>query len=293
MLRWGILTDGSAASIAPAMRSSGADLAIIASSSLSRAQAFASEQGVRRARGEFTDVLEANDVDAVFVALDPSQRERWIVQALQAGKHVLSAAPMATDADTAGRLAAAAAGAGRVLMEATAVRFHPRTDALLDLVRGGEIGDVRLCTLTTATDDPDADLISLAQPAVSVLRWLLADEPDRVAARCARHGLVAALTFPSGTLATLSAVLAAGFEALDVVGTRASVRVPRPLTATRAHDAAIEVNGEAVGSWRADPAVRMLNAFGDAVAGGFAILPADDAVSTAAVLDAIRVSGGL
>ena len=276
------------------MRGSGADLAVVASTSLSRAQVFAAEQGVRRARGGYEDVLTAADVDAVLVAVAHADRERWVTAALQAGKHVLCAAPMASDAETAGRLAAAAGSAGRVLMEAGSVRFHPRTDALLDLVRGGDIGEPRLCGITVATHDDVEDLVPLAQPAVSLVRWLVADQPDRVAARCGRDGLVAALTFPSGAMATLSAISRAHtFEALEIIGSTGSVRVPRPLSATRAHDAVIEVDGEPVGSWRSDPALRMIAAFGDAVAGGFVILPADDAVSTAAVLDAIRLSSGL
>src|SRR5688572_13376320 len=60
MLRWGILGDGGpAAAVAPAMRAAGADLAVVASASLSRAQAFAAEQGVRRARTTYDEVLDA------------------------------------------------------------------------------------------------------------------------------------------------------------------------------------------------------------------------------------------
>ena len=293
MLRWGILLDdgsgaAAAVSLAPAMRAAGADLAVAASTTLSRAQVFASEQGVRRARGTYDDVIAADDTDAIFVAVAPAEREKWVNAALQAGKHVLCAVPLGLDGVSAGRMAAAAAAAGRVLMEAVSVRFHPRTDALLDLVRGGELGDVRLCTATIGTHTADPASF-IARPAISLARWLVGDEPVAVRGRALTESFGATLAFADGAVAAIGATRSgASAQILEVVATDGVVRVPSPFSATRAHDAVLERDGVVVGSWRADPQARMLAAFDEAAAGGLTLLPPDDAVATAAVVDAVR-----
>src|SRR5688572_21136140 len=101
MLRWGLIGAGTQAAraVAPAMRAAGHDLAVVASRSLTRAQGFAANHGVRRARGDYGDVLDARDVDAVYVGLPNALHEEWAVAALEAGKHVLVARPLAVDAE--------------------------------------------------------------------------------------------------------------------------------------------------------------------------------------------------
>ena len=197
MLRWGILGVNTTAeeSVGPAMRSVGHDLAVVSAETLTAAQQFAATQGVRRARRDHAEVLVSRDVDAVFVALPTSEREHWVTEALHAGKHVLCLKPLSIDADGAARMAAAAAsGAGLTLMEALPLRFHPRTAALLELVRSGGIGAVRLVSATSAYPMTDADsyhadpsrgggaLLDVGADLVSLIRWVLGEEPDVVRA---------------------------------------------------------------------------------------------------------------
>jgi xylose dehydrogenase (NAD/NADP) len=308
MLRWGILGPGFIAdrALAPAMRACGHDLAVVGSRSLSRAQAFAANHGVRRARGSYDDVVTAQDVDAIYVALPNFLHEQWTVAALEAGKHVLCEKPLATDAAAAGRMAAASARNGRVLMEALMYRFHPRTEALLDQVHGGEIGDVRLVNAAFAfpfarpedhrlrAELGGGALLDVGVYAVSAARWVAGAEPRAVHAVQRQAGdvdetSVALLDFPAGAVATVAASFAAAdHELLEVVGTRGVLRAPRPFTAGRDERALLLRDGEEVGAWQADPYEAMVTSFAAAVHGGASTLPPEDAVATASVLDRVR-----
>lgn len=68
------------------------------------------------------------------------------VAALQAGKHVLVEKPLAVTAAEGERIRAASVAAGRFAMEAMHYRFHPRIRVLDEILRSGEIGDVRMVT---------------------------------------------------------------------------------------------------------------------------------------------------
>lgn len=312
MLRWGMLGTGFVASraVAPAMRGCGHDLAVVGSRSLARARTFAAAQGVRRARGSYEEVVTASDVDAVYVALPNDLHELWTLAALDAGKHVLCEKPLSLNAESATRMATAAARSGRLLMEAVMTRFHPRTSALLELVRGGGVGAVRLIHAAFAFPMRMADsyralpehgggaLLDVGHYGAAIIRWLAGEEPDVVRAEQRRwatgvDGTVAALLgFPSGMLATLHASFdGAEHQHLEVVGTEATLSVPRPFTAWRDEPATILRGAESLGEWRADPYERMILAFADAASSGTcATHPVTDSVRTAHLLDWIRAS---
>jgi xylose dehydrogenase (NAD/NADP) len=311
MLRWGILGPGAIAgkALAPAMRAAGHDIAVVGSRSLTRAQSFAANHGVRRARGSYGEVLDADDVDAVYISLPNDLHEEWCVAALEAGKHVLCEKPLSTDAASAGRVAAASAEHGRILMEAVMTWFHPRTTALLETIRSGGIGEVRLVHSSFAfrLRDPHnyrarpesggGALLDIGLYGVATSRWLAGSEPDGVRAVQRRwptgiDGTTAAvLHFPSGPIATVHASFdAAPHQTVEVIGTEATLRLPHAFTAGADDDAVLLRDGEVAGTWRTDPYEEMVVAFAEAVDGKPSPLPIDDAVATAEVLDRIRTS---
>ena len=314
MLRWGILGAGTVAglAVAPAMREVGHDLAAVGSRSLTRAQAFAARHGVRRARGSYDDVLAARDVDAVYVALHTAAHEEWAIAALDAGKHVLCERPLGTDATSAARIAAAAVGAGCLVMEANMTRFHPRTQALLELVEAGEVGQVRMVHATTSQRMRDLDnfradpeqgggaLLDGGVHAVSMARWVVGEEPDGVQAVCRRwrsgiDGATAALlSFPSGAIASVvTSFEGAAHEVLEITGTTGTLSAELAFNAGARDEVSLLRGGRSVGTWQVDPYQRMLSAFAAAVvSGGDAPLPVEDAVAPASVLDAVRSACG-
>lgn len=311
MLRWGILGTGVAAGrvYTPALRACGHDLAIVGSRSLVRAQQFAASHGVRRARASYDEVLEAADVDAVLLALPQDLHEPWAVAALEAGKHVLCPRPLALDGPAAGRMAAASAQHGKVLMQGLPTLAHPRFDALVEAVRAGSAGEVRLVHATSSVRVADprsfraqaahggGALLDLGVDPVTAARRLAGAEPVAVRA-LQRHwstgidGTTAALlSFATPTMAALTVTFdARDHDRLEVVGSQAVLLAPGAFSAGVEDEAVLYRDGEVLGSWRVDPAEHVVEAFASAVADGRAPRAIDDAVATAEVLDRIRIA---
>ena len=139
-VRWGFLGAGMVArtALAPAVAAAdGAVLQAVAARDLHRAQAL----GPISAYDNYAALLADAEVEAVYVSLTNEQHLPWTLAALAAGKHVLCEKPLGLTAAEIGEMAAAAAIADRVVVEASWYRWHPRVR--LAQARLAEIGAVR------------------------------------------------------------------------------------------------------------------------------------------------------
>jgi len=124
-LRWGFLGAGTIAreALAPAVHAAdGAVLQHAGARDLARAAGLSP----RRASDSYEAVLADPDVDAVYVALSNEAHLPWTLAALEAGKHVLCEKPLGLTAQEVQQMDRAAAAAGRLVVEASWYRWHPR-----------------------------------------------------------------------------------------------------------------------------------------------------------------------
>ena len=84
------------------------------------------------------------EVDAVYIATPHPSHAEWAIKAAEAGKHVLCEKPMGLTAFEADAMIHAARKAGTFLGEAFMYRLHPQTAKLVELVKSGAIGEVRM-----------------------------------------------------------------------------------------------------------------------------------------------------
>jgi len=129
--------------IRPAHSVQGVQVAAVAARDPSRAQAFAGKHGIPRVCASYQALIEDPALDAIYNPLPNSLHCEWSVRALRAGKHVLCEKPIASNAAEAERMAAAAEETGRVLVEAFHWRYHPLAARMREVVRSGELGEVR------------------------------------------------------------------------------------------------------------------------------------------------------
>ena len=134
-LRWGIIGGSSRISrkaVVPAIEASQrGELVAVASRSADGSDA------------PYAELLRRPDVDIVYNPLPNGLHLRWVLAALEAGKHVLCEKPLGMDAVQVEAMFAAASDADRVLVEAYMTPFHPRTEAMFRIVDGGELGELR------------------------------------------------------------------------------------------------------------------------------------------------------
>jgi xylose dehydrogenase (NAD/NADP) len=142
MINWGFLGAGwiATTALAPAVHEAkNAKLQAVASRDQGRAHALKPETIYER----YEDLLADPKVDAVYINLANHQHYEWTIAALAAGKHVLCEKPLALNHKEAEAMAAAAVEHNRVLVEAVCTTWHPRFIRAVELIKNGDIGEIR------------------------------------------------------------------------------------------------------------------------------------------------------
>jgi predicted dehydrogenase/aryl-alcohol dehydrogenase-like predicted oxidoreductase len=99
--------------------------------------------GVRIHAG-YAALLADPEVDAVYIATPHPAHAEWAIRAAEAGKHALVEKPLGLSAFEAEAMFNAARRAGTFMGEAFMYRLHPQTAELVELVRAGAIGELRM-----------------------------------------------------------------------------------------------------------------------------------------------------
>ena len=98
-IRWGVISTANIgrAAVIPAIQAS-----------RPRAEAFAAKLGIPKAYGSYEALLEAEDIDAVYIPLPNSLHREWTLRAAEMGKHILCEKPLGLTAQECLEMEAAA-----------------------------------------------------------------------------------------------------------------------------------------------------------------------------------------
>jgi 1,5-anhydro-D-fructose reductase (1,5-anhydro-D-mannitol-forming) len=148
-IRWGIIGCGDVTEVksGPALaKATNSALVAVMRRDARLAADYARRQGVARSHDDANAIIEATDIDAVYVATPPDSHRDYAIRCAAAGKPVLVEKPMALDAAQCDEMIAACASAGVRLWVAYYRRALPRFVAVRDLIRDGAIGEPRMVT---------------------------------------------------------------------------------------------------------------------------------------------------
>lgn len=146
-------------SIVGPARTTGHRLVAVAARDRDRAEAFAATHGVERVADSYAELVADPEIEVVYNPLANSLHGPWNLAALQAGKHVLTEKPSASNTEEAAQVHEAVAKAGTVFMEGFHYLFHPVTRRLHELLDSGELGDLRhVETMVAMPAPPDDDV---------------------------------------------------------------------------------------------------------------------------------------
>ncbi len=268
MLRIGILGAADIAPralIVPAMRRDDVEIVAVAAREFGAAERFASAHRIPMAVESYERLIADPTIDAVYVALPPSEHARWSIRALEAGKHVLCEKPIAFDQSEAVLMAAAATSSGKRLVEAFHDRYHPLGQYLAQLRSSGVLGDILNIEAWFTASNPFAPtairhvpelgggaLMDLGTYPIHWVRSFTGEEPTVRQASFvpnplgADESILSDLEFPSGATATISASMADDqvFGAgLKVIGTKGTIEVDNPVLPHSGHSVTITVDG--------------------------------------------------
>jgi len=250
-VRWGVLGVANIAvkKVIPAMqRGANCEVAGIASRELARAEKAARELGIPKAYGSYEELLADPEIEAVYNPLPNHLHVPWSMRAAEAGKHVLCEKPVAMSAAEALELIAARDRTGVVIGEAFMVQTHPQWTRLIELVRGGRIGELRsgVSSFCYFNRDPKnvrhvrawggGALLDIGCYPIKTSRMVFGAEPKRVAATIARDAELdgidrltsAVLEFPSGHMVFTCCTQAAANQSALYLGTAGRIWLDIP-----------------------------------------------------------------
>jgi len=311
-VKWGIVStaDINRKVIPGAHASDKVELVGVASRDQDRADAYAREWDIPRAYGSYEALLADPDIEAVYISLPNTLHAEWSIKALDAGKHVLCEKPFTRHPEEVNAAFEAAERNGRLLSEAFMYRHNPQTAKLVDLVRDGVIGELRLIrsafsyglydheNIRLRTDVEGGALMDVGCYNVSGSR-LLGGEPERVWGE-AWYGpsgtdwvFNGTLRFPGDVLATFDCATALSErDELEAIGSEGSLFLDdpwhcvHPLIELRRNGGSERIELEPVDSYRLE-----LENLSDAIRGeGRLLLGREDALGQAKVLEALHRS---
>jgi predicted dehydrogenase len=180
--------------VIPALQSSRlGQVVAIASRDAERADRAAAALNIGRAYDSYEALLADEAVDAVYIPLPNHLHVPWSIRALQAGKHVLCEKPIGLTAAEGQELVEAARRSPRLkIMEAFMYRHHPQWRKAVELVRGGQIGELRTIqsffsywnvdpeNIRNLPDLGGGGLMDIGCYCISLARFVFDSEPLRV-----------------------------------------------------------------------------------------------------------------
>ena len=104
----------------------------------------------------YNELICSKDVDAIYTPLPPALHYKWAKMALLHGKHVLVEKPSTTSLSDTQELVTIASEKGLALHENYMFVYHNQMDAINEIVKSGQIGDVRLYRISFGFPRRDA-----------------------------------------------------------------------------------------------------------------------------------------
>jgi predicted dehydrogenase len=141
-IQWGLAGPGKiAGQVAADLAGINKNFTAVASRDKAKAQAFADTHGVSKVYGNYAEMFDDDEIQAVYIASINTQHFPLAKQALEAGKHVLVEKPFTLNASQARELYELANSKGLLIMEALWSRFLDHWLKLPEIVES--LGGVR------------------------------------------------------------------------------------------------------------------------------------------------------
>lgn len=120
------------------MLADNANLYAVGSRDINRAKEFAKEYNALAYENE--ELLKDDNVDVVYITVPNAYHFKWVMKALNAGKHVMCEKPMFINRDDCEEAFKLAKEKNLMLMEAMKSDFLPLTLKIKELLKSGEYG---------------------------------------------------------------------------------------------------------------------------------------------------------
>jgi len=250
IIRWGIIGCGNVAenkSGAAFYRTSGSELIAVMRRDAKKAEEFARRHNVRRWYGDVESLINDPEVNAIYIASPHHLHQTHVELATQKHKVILCEKPMGVSLAEARAIVNVCRHNGASLTVAYYRRFWAITQKMIELLRGGAIGEVVQARVQLAdyfAGDPNRSWLTAREKSgggalanagshwVDLIRFLFGDV-NEAAAFCAASRFEvddtvgAQLRMKSGALVSLNITLQSpiNFNEIDISGTEGRMMI--------------------------------------------------------------------
>ena len=196
---------------------------------------------------DYQNLLQSDDIDAVYIALPNSMHAEFTLRALENGKHVLCEKPLGVTVEECERMIEASQRTGAKLMTAYRLHFEEANLNAVEVIRGGRIGAPRILNSTFSFQIRDdnvrlqramggGSVYDMGIYCLNAARYLFRDEPIEVFAMSVKNSeerfrevdemTSVVMRFPHDRIATFTSSFgAADSSRVEVIGTKGSLRM--------------------------------------------------------------------
>ena len=167
-IRWGILGCGKIAKkfAADLKLVHDAELRAVASRNPQKLELFSKEHGPAFAFNTYEALVECAEVDVVYVATPHGLHYEHVMLCLRNGRAVLCEKAFALNLASAREMVELARKQGVFLMEAFWTKFLPQFEAMMEIIRSGRLGEVKLIQADFGFKAPEPKAQRLSDPAL-------------------------------------------------------------------------------------------------------------------------------
>ena len=322
-VRWAVLGVAkiATAKVIPAMqKGEWSEVVAIASRDLDKAATAAGKLGIRKAFGSYEEALADPEIEAIYNPLPNHLHVPWSIRAAEAGKHVLCEKPIALSVAECRTLIAARDRTGVKIGEAFMVRTHPQWIRAREIVRSGEIGELRAiqaafsyynrdpANIRNSPECGGGALMDIGCYPIQIARFLFEQEPVSAVGRFDRDPefgvdrlTSAILDFPKGHCVFTCSTQMVPYQKVQILGTKARIELEIPFNAP--HDRPtrlfVDTGADLFGGGRrteefpvCDQYTIQGDLFSQAVRGsGEVPTPLEDSIRNMAVIEGLAAAG--
>jgi len=233
--------------VLPAKQLTNIQLTSIASRSELKASKYAKAFDIPHYYGDYQQLLDSTDIDAVYIPLPNHLHGEWIRKAADAGKHILCEKPLSMNAHEAKAVVEYCQKKGVYLMEAFMYKYHPQWQKVRDIIRTNNIGKISFIHTSFSYNNPSptnirnikayggGGLRDIGCYAISSARYLIEKEPIQVISQRVEHPdfktdalSTAILDFGNCKATFTVSTNSNAFQKVDVIGTVGYITIHLP-----------------------------------------------------------------
>ena len=314
-IRWGILGTGMIAKkFAKDLNATDlGELHATGSRSQDTANSFASEFG-GKAFSSYESIINDSEIDAIYNPLPNGLHAEWSIKAMNADKHVLCEKPMARNISEVEEMFKVSDETGKTLIEGFMYRAHPAIQKLIETVRSGTLGKVKLIrsnfSFTREVMDSDArykvehaggGLMDVGCYCVNLARAIVGREPSETSCIAHMHDkgvddyAAGLLNFNGETLMTFTCGMTVMNDWTTYIsGDKGEIKIEAPWFCDGTFKLTKGEQSEVIEAKTDKPMYALeAEAFSKAVAGGEPWITKEDTLGNMRVLDQLRQQSGI